>query len=152
MNDVALAVLQLCFTSMLIVAVVQRKQRRCQRRKAPYHVRKRRGPPRKERPQWSYSSWHGDEFRKNYRMDKQHFKDLAELVRDDLPGGSELSRKRQKAASGGNPICIRRDTIVHGTGVLGRRVLFVHLQVAPCPNQELSDGDQANKCVLSSQC
>jgi hypothetical protein len=36
-------------------------------------------------------------------MDKQHFKDLVELVRDDLPGGSELSRKRQKAA-GGNPI------------------------------------------------
>ena len=103
MNDVALAALQLCFTSMLIVAVVQRKQRRRQRRKAPYHVRKRRGPLRKERLQWSYSSWHDDEFRKNYRMDKQHFKDLVELVRDDLPGGSELSRERQGAA-GGNPM------------------------------------------------
>ena len=38
-------------------------------------------------------------------MSKAKFRELAAMIKDDLPGATELSRKRQ-AAAGGNPITV----------------------------------------------
>ena len=38
-------------------------------------------------------------------MSKEKFRELAAMIKDDLPGATELSRKRQ-AAAGGNPITV----------------------------------------------
>jgi hypothetical protein len=49
------------------------------RQKAPYQARqarKRQEPLRKERLVWSYGSWTDGEFRRNYRMGKDKFKEL----------------------------------------------------------------------------
>jgi hypothetical protein len=106
MNDLALSTLQLCFTSMLLVTLLNsRREARRQRRKAPYRIRKRRGPLRKERLVWDYDKWHDDEFKANYRMSKDKFRELVRAVGPSLPGWTKLSRTRQ-AAAGGNPISI----------------------------------------------
>ena len=38
-------------------------------------------------------------------MSKEKFRELAAMIKDDLPGATELSRKRQ-AAAGGNPTTV----------------------------------------------
>ena len=108
MNDLALSTLQLCFTSMLLVTLLnsRRREARRQRRKAPYWIRKRRGPWRKERLVCDYNKWHDDEFKANYRMSKDKFRELVRAVGPSLPGWTKLSRTRQ-AAAGGNPISVK---------------------------------------------
>ena len=92
MNDLALSTLQLCFTSMLLVTLLNsRREARRQRRKATYWNRKRRGPLRKERHVWDYDKWHDDEFKVNYRMSKDNFRELVRAVGASLPGWTQLS-------------------------------------------------------------
>ena len=81
--------MQLCFTAILLAAAFSRQQHRRERRKAPYKVRLRRGPLRKERLEWNYATWHDAEFRRNYRMSKDKFRELAAMIKDDLPGATE---------------------------------------------------------------
>ena len=58
LKDAAMATMQLCFTTILLAAAFSRQQHRRERRKAPYKVRARRGPLRKERLEWDYATWH----------------------------------------------------------------------------------------------
>ena len=52
---------------------------------------------RKERLVWDYDKWHDDEFKANYRMSKDKFRELVRAVGPSLPGWTKLSRRVVRA-------------------------------------------------------
>ena len=88
---------------LLILLLRRRKRRRYEACKRPIK-KQRRGPLKRERLRWDYDELTDAVFRANYRMSKEKFKILVSKVGPHLPGWTELSRTRQAAAGGGNPI------------------------------------------------
>jgi hypothetical protein len=87
---------------LLLLALLALLPQHTIREEAERPLKRARTGPRRygARLVWSYDELFDDEFYRNYRMSKDQFRALADRIRNRLPGGTELSRKRQKTAGG----------------------------------------------------